>query len=115
MSKIDPKYSNITPEIVRLAQTAREVGYIDPSLYEKYHVKRGLRDINGQGVLTGLTEIAEVHSYSIVDAEYVPCEGKLFYRGIDLEEMVESYKKNMFALLGKPGYEKEREELLKRL
>ncbi len=94
MSKIDPKYSKITPEIVRLAQTAREVGYIDPSLYEKYHVKRGLRDINGQGVLTGLTEIAEVHSYSIVDAEYVPCEGKLFYRGIDLEEMVESYKKN---------------------
>ncbi len=94
MSKIDPKYSKITPEIFRLAQTAREVGYIDPSLYEKYHVKRGLRDINGQGVLTGLTEIAEVHSYSIVDAEYVPCEGKLFYRGIDLEEMVESYKKN---------------------
>lgn len=94
MSKIDPKYSKITPEIVRLAQTAREVGYIDPALYEKYHVKRGLRDINGQGVLTGLTEIAEVHSYSIVDAEYVPCEGKLFYRGIDIEEMVESYKKN---------------------
>ncbi len=94
MSKIDPKYSKITPEIVRLAQTARDVGYIDPALYEKYHVKRGLRDINGQGVLTGLTEIAEVHSYSIVDAEYVPCEGKLFYRGIDLEEMVESYKKN---------------------
>ncbi len=94
MSKIDPKYSKITPEILRLAQTARDIGYIDPSLYEKYHVKRGLRDINGQGVLTGLTEIAEVHSYSIVDAEYVPCEGKLFYRGIDIEEMVESYKKN---------------------
>ena len=94
MSKIDPKYSKITPEILRLAQTAREIGYIDPSLYEKYHVKRGLRDINGQGVLTGLTEIAEVHSYSIVDAEYVPCEGKLFYRGIDIEEMVESYRKN---------------------
>ncbi len=94
MSKIDPKYSKITPEIHRLAQTARDIGYIDPSLYEKYHVKRGLRDINGQGVLTGLTEIAEVHSYSIVDAEYVPCEGKLFYRGIDIEEMVDSFKKN---------------------
>lgn len=94
MSKIDPKFSKITPEIVRLAQTAKDVGYIDPALYEKYHVKRGLRDINGQGVLTGLTEIAEVHSYSIVDAEYVPCEGRLFYRGIDIEEMVDSYKKN---------------------
>ena len=94
MSKIDPKFSKITPEIVRLAQTARDVGYIDPALYEKYHVKRGLRDINGQGVLTGLTEIAEVHSYSIVDAEYVPCEGRLFYRGIDIEEMVASYKEN---------------------
>lgn len=94
MSKIDPKFSKITPEIVRLAQTAKDVGYIDPALYEKYHVKRGLRDVNGQGVLTGLTEIAEVHSYSIVDAEYVPCEGRLFYRGIDIEEMVDSYKKN---------------------
>ncbi len=94
MSKIDPKFSKITPEILRLAQTAKEIGYIDPSLYEKYHVKRGLRDINGQGVLTGLTEIAEVHSYSIVDAEYVPCEGKLFYRGIDIEEMVEAYRTN---------------------
>ncbi len=98
MSKIDPKYSKITPEILRLAQTAKDIGYIDPALYEKYHVKRGLRDINGQGVLTGLTEIAEVHSYSIVDAEYVPCEGKLFYRGIDMEEMVGSYEaSNIFG------------------
>lgn len=64
---------------------------IDPTLYGKYEVKRGLRDINGKGVLTGLTEIAEVRSYITVDNEMIPCEGKLFYRGIDVEELVNGF------------------------
>ena len=71
-------YSVITPEIKNLAALCRENSSIDPSLYEKYEVKRGLRDINGRGVLTGLTEIAEVRSYITVDSEMIPCEGKLF-------------------------------------
>lgn len=65
---------------------------IDPALYDKYDVKRGLRDrTTGKGVLTGLTEIGDVHSYDIIDGVSVPCEGKLFYRGIDIEEIVNAF------------------------
>ena len=81
-------FSEITPEILRLTNLCTKNGAIDPSLYGKYDVKRGLRDINGKGVLAGLTEIAEVRSYTIVDSEMIPCEGKLYYRGIDVEEIV---------------------------
>lgn len=81
-------YSRITPEIERLAQICKDNNNIDPELYTKYNVKRGLRDLNGQGVLTGLTEIAEVKSYTIDDGEMVPCPGQLFYRGYDIKDLV---------------------------
>ncbi len=86
-------FSDITPEILALTDLCTQNSSIDPALYSKYDVKRGLRDVSGKGVLTGLTEIAEVRSYTIVDAEYVPCEGKLFYRGIDVEEIVDGFIK----------------------
>ena len=53
-------FSAVTPEIEALAAKSRENNRIDISLYDKYEVKRGLRDLNGKGVLTGLTEISEV-------------------------------------------------------
>ncbi len=84
-------FSEITPEIVNLAKKCVEEGKINPELYGKYEVKRGLRDINGKGVLTGLTEISEVRSYTVVDSEMIPCEGKLFYRGIDIEQIVKGF------------------------
>ena len=84
-------FSVITPEIVELTNLCRQNSSIDVSLYSKYEVKRGLRDVSGKGVLTGLTEIAEVRAYTITDEEYVPCEGKLFYRGIDVEEIVSGF------------------------
>ena len=56
------KYSEITPAIYNLADMIKKDCVIDPELYQKYEVKRGLRDISGKGVLTGLTEICEVHS-----------------------------------------------------
>lgn len=87
-------YSKITPEILELANKCTENSYIDPELYSKYEVKRGLRDINGKGVLTGLTEIAEVKSYTIEDSEMIPCEGKLYYRGYDIEELVQGFVKD---------------------
>jgi citrate synthase len=62
--------------------------YIDISLYDKYNVKRGLRNKDGSGVLVGLTRVGEVHGYIIVDGEKQPVDGKLFYRGIDVEELV---------------------------
>lgn len=87
----DTNFSAITPKITELSNLCVENSTIDPTLYGKYEVKRGLRDINGKGVLTGLTEIAEVRSYITVDNEMIPCEGKLFYRGIDMEEIVQGF------------------------
>ena len=84
-------FSEITPEILNLAKLSEQASQIDPELYRKYDVKRGLRDISGKGVLTGLTEIGEIRSYTIVDDEMVPCEGKLFYRGMDIEELVHGF------------------------
>lgn len=71
---------------------------INPDLYTKYDVKRGLREINGKGVLVGLTKIAEVKSYTIDDGDMIPCEGKLYYRGIDIEDIVNGFiKDNRFG------------------
>lgn len=87
------KFSEITPEILQYSELCKQNSAIDPELYTKYEVKRGLRDINGKGVLAGLTEIAEVRSYTIEDSELIPCEGKLFYRGVDIEEIVDGFIK----------------------
>ncbi|HOQ06697.1 MAG TPA: citrate/2-methylcitrate synthase [Clostridiales bacterium] len=86
-------FSAITPELMELSSRFESNSRIDPSLYDKYDVKRGLRDINGKGVLTGLTVISEIVSSKIVDGKEVPCEGKLYYRGIDVEEIVEGFIK----------------------
>lgn len=83
--------SSITPEILALSELCTKNSIIDVSLYSKYEVKRGLRDVSGAGVLTGLTEIAEVRSYSIIESEYVPCEGQLFYRGLDVKQIVQGF------------------------
>ena len=85
------RLSQITPQIEKYTKLCLESGPIDPQLYQKYDVKRGLRDLNGKGVLTGLTEISEIHSQDIVDGKSVPCEGKLYYRGVDVEELVRGF------------------------
>ena len=84
-------FSEITPEIARLSELCCENGIINPELYYKYDVKRGLRDSQGKGVLTGLTEIGEVKSYTIDDGEMIPCEGKLYYHGVDIEKLVDGF------------------------
>lgn len=86
------EFSTITPEVYRLSQKCIENNLIDPQLYTKYDVKRGLRDINGKGVLTGLTEISEVFSFiNNPDGTRTPQEGKLFYRGYDVEDIVNGF------------------------
>lgn len=87
-------FSAITDEIKSLSDLCLENSRIDPELYSKYDVKRGLRDRHGKGVLTGLTEIGEVKAYTIDDDEMVPCEGKLYYRGVDIEKIVEGFLKD---------------------
>lgn len=61
---------------------------IDKELYTKYDVKRGLRDASGKGVLTGLTEISDVVSYAEKNGERVPIDGKLYYQGCDVSEII---------------------------
>ena len=87
----DNKFSEITPEIYELSALCRNNGYIPPELYTKFQVNRGLRDLNGNGVLTGLTEISEIQSSKEVDGKKVSCEGKLFYRGVDIEDIVHGF------------------------
>ncbi len=86
-------YNNdrVQPEIERLTGICVSNGQIDPSLYGKYEVKRGLRDLNGKGVLTGLTDISEVRASKTVDGVSVPCEGRLFYRGIDVKDIIKGF------------------------
>ena len=84
-------YSEITPMIRQLAKKCQDSSSIDTALYTQYKVNRGLRDLQGNGVLTGLTEISEIQSSKMVNGESVPCEGKLFYRGIDVEEIVAGF------------------------
>ena len=75
------QFCEITPELRRLAAKSAECSKIDPELYTRYDVKRGLRDLNGKGVLVGLTEISEVSSTKIVNGESVPADGELFFDG----------------------------------
>ena len=84
----NPNYSQLTPEIEALAQLSQDNSQIDPGDYKKYDVKRGLRDINGKGVVAGLTEISEIQSTRMENGREVPCEGRLFYRGYDIAELV---------------------------
>lgn len=84
-------FSKITPDIVSLSELCRKNDGIDPELYTKYDVKRGLRDLNGKGVLAGLTEISEIISSKEVDGRTVPCDGELYYRGYNINDLVAGF------------------------
>ena len=90
-------YSAITPEILALAAHCSEECVIDKQLYAKYKVNRGLRDENGNGVLTGLTEISEIQAKT---ADGQPCDGSLFYRGYNIHDLVDGFLKD-----GRFGFE----------
>ena len=83
----------ITPEIAHLAALCEESNAIDRELYGKYDVKRGLRDMNGKGVLAGLTNVSDVRAKKIVDGEEVPCPGNLYYRGYNIKDLVNGFLK----------------------
>ena len=69
----------VTPRVEALAALCRSNSSIDAELYRQYDVKRGLRDVNGQGVLAGLTNISDIISRKERDGKMVPCEGELYY------------------------------------
>lgn len=85
------EYSMITPDIKRLAAICMEQGHIPAGLYEQYHVLRGLRDVNGKGVLAGLTDISTIISQKTVDGKSVSCDGELYYRGYDIKDLVNGF------------------------
>ena len=81
----------VTPEIESLTGICKEHTSLDLSLYQKYDVKRGLRDINGKGVLAGLTQVSNVCAVKVVDGKEVPCAGSLSYRGYDIKELTRGF------------------------
>lgn len=84
-------FFTVTPEIMELTSLCTSHSTIDTALFAKYDVKRGLRDINGKGVLTGLTEISEIVSSKEIDGKSLPCEGELYYRGINVKDIVRGF------------------------
>lgn len=79
------------------AQLCREADRLDLDLYNQYEVQRGLRDKNGNGVLTGLTNISRIDSFKMVDGVKTPCEGKLWYRGYDCIELVNGFREKRYG------------------
>lgn len=94
---------------------------INPNLYVEYDVKRGLRDSGGKGVLTGLTEISDVSGYELINGRQIPAEGRLFYQGIPVNDIVNGLEGRRFGfeettyllLFGRMPSEKELEEFIK--
>ncbi len=86
--------------LARYEGLARACAQIDPQLYRRYNVKRGLRNEDGSGVLVGLTRVGSVHGYVVDENEIVPVPGKQYYRGVDVQDLVHGFQSE-----GRPGFE----------
>lgn len=84
----------------KYSKVCKKKGVIDSSLYDMYGVKRGLRDKNGKGVVAGITNISLVQAVEVIDGVDVPCEGRLYYRGYNINDLVDGFIKN-----GRLGFE----------
>ena len=78
----------------KYSKICREKDLIDSSLYDIYGVKRGLRDENGKGVVSGITNISLVQANEIIDGNTVPCHGKLYYRGYNITDLINGFINN---------------------
>lgn len=83
-----------------LCNKLKEYSAVDPSLYEKFHVKRGLRKSDGTGVTAGITKICNVHGYLMNEGEVEPIPGELIYRGYNINDLVSNVEKE-----GRYGFE----------
>ena len=94
-------YSKITPYIERMADISIQHNNIKPEMYTQHRVNRGLRDMNGNGVVTGLTEVSTIKAKTTNEhGEVVPCEGQLYFRGVNVRDLV-----NGFTLDNRFGFE----------
>jgi citrate synthase len=93
----DTKRNTVENYTNKYSKICSENSRIENSLDEKYGVKRGLRDKNGKGVLAGLTKISLIQSSEEIDGESVPCDGKLFYRGYDINDLVKGFNNKRYG------------------
>ena len=94
-------YSEITPYIKNLADKSCNNNNIQYDMYMKHNVKRGLRDLDGKGVVAGLTEVSCINSRKIDEnGNEVLCRGELYYRGINIFDLVKGFSEG-----GQPGFE----------
>ncbi len=94
MMELAPELDGQFNELVKYCMAS---GVIDPNLYIEYDVKRGLRDRNGKGVLTGLTEISDVIGFDIKDGDRVPTDGRLYFQGYNVMDLLQNSKERRFA------------------
>ena len=94
MEKGSAEYEKILDELVGYCNDS---GTIDQNLYVTYDVKRGLRDSNGKGVLTGLTEISDVSGFAVQDGELVPADGRLYIQGYNIEDLERGFHGSKFG------------------
>ncbi len=94
-------YSEVTPYIKELADLSDSGNHIVPEMYVQHDVKKGLRDINGNGVVAGLTEVSRIKAKDKdADGNEIPCEGQLYYRGINVRNIVKGFLDD-----DRPGFE----------
>ena len=95
MEVTELNYSEITPYVKQLAELSSTSNHISPEMYAEHDVKRGLRDLDGKGVVAGLTEVSNIVSKTIdKTGNEVPCDGRLSYRGINVRDLVKGFTEN---------------------
>ncbi len=98
---MNTNYSEITPYIRKMAALTDAGNHIQPEMYYEHDVKKGLRDLNGNGVVAGLTEVSHIKAKTKDAAgNTVPCAGELYYRGVNIRDIVSGFRKQ-----DRPGYE----------
>lgn len=92
-NSLDNVLFDVSPKIQKLSDLCEKCNAIDKELYTTYEVKRGLRDLDGRGVLAGLTNISDVCAKKVIDGKEVPCPGELYYRGYNIKDLVKGFLK----------------------
>ena len=91
MKQQDKELFDVTPKMHELAKLCVSKSSIPTELYSEYKVNRGLRDQNGNGVITGLTEISEINSFKMINGVKTPIDGELFYRGVNITDLTNGF------------------------
>ena len=90
-------YAAIAKEAAVFTEECVTNNRIDPSLFGQYNIKRGLRDQDGKGVLAGITNISRIDAFEERDGKKVPCDGKLWYRGYNVYDLIRGLRGKRYA------------------